>query len=183
MKIKGRIKVITTMFIVIARVNCDYLLNSLSEMKLSLQLLQESVDKISSEQVKTHEKVNQLQRDISKVDNGVSSLSLEQIKTNEKFDELHKDISKVDNEVKSLSMDINSILGTNIDTLEDIYEANNKTSDAIDQLQNQIKAMKFDSDLKNDCNEFLNDTLDDAENPDSTGNLDNKFHEEEAKGK
>ena len=181
MKIKGRIKVLTTMFIVFARVNCDFLLDSLSEMKQSLQLLQESVDKID-------EKVDQLQREISKVDNGVNSLSLEQIKTNEKFDQLHKDISKVDNEVKSLSMDINSMLGTNIDTLEDIYEANNKTFDAIDQLQNEMKAMKLDSDFKNDCNEFLNVTLDvvsdDAENPDSTGNLDNKFHkEEEDRGK
>ena len=179
---------LTTIFIVFARVNCDFLLDSLSEMKLSLQLLQESVDKISSEQVKTHEKVNQLQRDISKVDNGVNSLSLEQIKTNEKFDQLHKDISKVDNEVKSLSMDINSMLGTNTDTLEEIYEANNKTFDAIDQLQNEMKTIKLDSDFKNDCNESLNVTLDvasnDAENPDSTGTLDNKFHEEEEeKGK
>ena len=179
MKIKGRIKMLTTMFIVFARVNCDFLLDSLSEMKLSLQLLQESVDKISSEQVKTHEKVNQLQRDISKVDNGVNSLSLEQIKTNEKFDQLHKDISKVDNEVKSL----NSMLGTNVDTLEEVYEANNKTFDAIDEFRKEMKAMKLDSDLKNDCNEFLNVTLDDAENLDSTGNLDNKFHEEEEKGK
>ena len=183
MKIKGRIKMFTTMFIIVARVNCDFLLDSLSEMKQSLQLLQDSVEKISLEQLKTNEKVDQLQRDMSKVDNGVKSLSLEQIKTNEKIDLLHKDISKVNNKVESLSMDINSMHGTNIDTLEDIYEANNKTSDAIDQLQNQIKAMQFDSDLKNDCNEFLNDTLDDAENPDSTGNLDNKFHEEEAKGK
>ena len=133
MKIKGRIKMLTTMFIVFARVNCDFLLDSLSEMKQSLQLLQESVDKID-------EKVDQLQREISKVDNGVNSLSLEQIKNNEKFDQLHKDISKLDNEVKSLSMDINSMLGTNIDTL--------------------------------------------AENPDSTGNLDKKFHKvEEDRGK
>merc|ERR1719300_2048540 len=130
-------------------------------MKQSLQLLQESVDKID-------EKVDHLQRDISKVDNEVNSLSLEQIKTNEKFYQLHKDISQVDNEVKSLSMDINSMLGTNVDTLEEIYEANNNTFDAfIDQLQNELKAIKLDSDLKNDCNEFLNVTLDDAENLDS----------------
>ena len=181
MKIKGRIKVLTTMFIVFARVNCDFLFDSLSEMKQSLQLLQESVGKLD-------EKVNQLQRDISKVDNGVNSLSLEQIKTNEKFDQLHKDISKVDNEVKSLSMDINSMLGTNIDTLEDIYEANNRTFEAIDQLQNEMITTKMDSNFKNDCNDFVNVTLDvasnDAENPDSTGNLDNKFQEEEEeKGK
>ena len=185
MKIKGRIKMFTTMFIIVARVNCDFLLDSLSEMKLSLQLLQDSVEKISLEQLKTNEKVDQLQRDMSKVDNGVKSLSLEQIKTNEKIDLLHKDISKVNNKVESLSMDINSMHGTNIDTLEDIYEANNRTFEAIDQLQNEMITTKMDSNFKNDCNDFVNVTLDvasnDAENQDSTGNLDNE--EEEEKGK
>ena len=182
MKIKGRIKMFTTMFIIVARVNCDFLLDSLSEMKLSLQLLQDSVEKISLEQLKTNEKVDQLQRDMSKVDNGVKSLSLEQIKTNEKIDLLHKDISKVNNKVESLSMDINSMHGTN---LEDIYEANNRTFEAIDQLQNEMITTKMDSNFKNDCNDFVNVTLDvasnDAENQDSTSNLDNE--EEEEKGK
>ena len=160
MKSNGRIKLMTILFTIVARANCDFLLDSLSEIKISLQILQATVEKISSEQTKNNEKVDQLQRDLS----------------------------KVDAEVKSLSLDINSMLGTNVDTLEDIYEANNKTFDAIDQLQNEMKAMKLDSDFKNDCNKFLNVTLDvasnDAENTDSTGNLDIKFHEkEEDRGK
>ena len=185
MKSNGRIKLMTILFTIVARVNCDFLLDSLSEIKTSLQILQATVEKISSEQTKNNEKVDQLQRDMSKVDNGVKSLSLEQIKTNEKIDLLHKDISKVNNKVESLSMDIKSMHGTNIDTLEDIYEANNRTFEAIDQLQNEMITTKMDSNFKNDCNDFVNVTLDvasnDAENQDSTIYLDNE--EEEEKGK
>ena len=136
MKING----LTIIFTIVARLNCESPLDSLGGMKMSLQILQDTVDRISLEQIKTNEKVDRLQRTISKVDTSFESLSLGEIKTNEKFDQLHKDISKLDNEVKSLSMDINSMLGTNIDTL--------------------------------------------AENPDSTGNLDKKFHKvEEDRGK
>jgi len=120
------------MFIVIARVNCDYLLNSLSEMKLSLQLLQESVDKISSEQVKTHEKVNQLQRDISKILNVTSDVASSDAENPDSTDNLDNKFQEEEEEkvivvsggystyttVEAISLD-----GTPLCTLPDLPDA------------------------------------------------------------
>jgi len=178
MKING----LTIIFTIVARLNCESPLDSLGEMKMSLQILQDTVDRISLEQIKTNEKVDRLQRTISKVDTSFESLSLGEIKTNEKFDQLQKDMSRVANAVKRLSLDIKSMIGTNIDTLEVIYEANNKTFEAIDQLHNVMKT------IKSDCNKVVNVTTDfasvDAENQDrtvSTGNLNKTFNAEEEK--
>ena len=179
MKING----LTIIFTIVARLNCESPLDSLGEMKMSLQILQDTVDRISLEQIKTNEKVDRLQRTISKVDTSFESLSLGEIKTNEKFDQLQKDMSRVANAVKRLSLDIKAIIGTIIDTLEVIYEANNKTFEAIDQLHNVMKT------IKSDCNKVVNVTTDfasvDAENQDrtvSTGNINKTFNAEEEKG-
>ena len=148
MKSNGRIKLMTILFTIVARANCDFLLDSLSEIKISLQILQATVEKISSEQTKNNKKVDQLQRDLS----------------------------KVDAEVKSLSLDINSMLGTNIETLEDLLVTNNKTFEALDQIQNEMETLNVEAKFKNACNEMENVT-------NSNDNLENDFNEESDKGK
>ena len=149
MKCNGRIKLMTILFTIVARVNCDFLLDSLSEIKTSLQILQATVEKISSEQTKNNEKVDQLQRDLS----------------------------KVDAEVKSLSSDINSMLGTNIETLEDLLVTNNKTFEALDQIQNEMETLNVEAKFKNVCNDEIENVTN------SNDNLENDFNEESNKGK
>ena len=139
----------TILFTIVARVNCDFLLDSLSEIKTSLQILQATVEKISSEQTKNNEKVDQLQRDLS----------------------------KVDAEVKSLSSDINSMLGTNIETLEDLLVTNNKTFEALGQIQNEMETLNVEAKLKNVCNDEIENVTN------SNDNLENDFNEESNKGK
>ena len=139
----------TILFTIVARVNCDFLLDSLSEIKTSLQILQATVEKISSEQTKNNEKVDQLQRDLS----------------------------KVDAEVKSLSSDINSMLGTNIETLEDLLVTNNKTFEALGQIQNEMETLNVEAKFKNVCNDEIENVTN------SNDNLENDFNEESNKGK
>ena len=139
----------TILFTIVARVNCDFLLDSLSEIKTSLQILQATVEKISSEQTKNNEKVDELQRDLS----------------------------KVDAEVKSLSSDINSMLGTNIETLEDLLVTNNKTFEALDQIQNEMETLNVEAKFKNVCNDEIENVTN------SNDNLENDFNEESNKGK
>ena len=139
----------TILFTIVARANCDFLLDSLSEIKTSLQILQATVEKISSEQTKNNEKVDQLQRDLS----------------------------KVDAEVKSLSSDINSMLGTNIETLEDLLVTNNKTFEALGQIQNEMETLNVEAKLKNVCNDEIENVTN------SNDNLENDFNEESNKGK
>ena len=139
----------TILFTIVARVNCDFLLDSLSEIKTSLQILQATVEKISSEQTKNNKKVDQLQRDLS----------------------------KVDAEVKSLSSDINSMLGTNIETLEDLLVTNNKTFEALGQIQNEMETLNVEAKFKNVCNDEIENVTN------SNDNLENDFNEESNKGK
>ena len=139
----------TILFTIVARANCDFLLDSLSEIKTSLQILQATVEKISSEQTKNNEKVDQLQ----------------------------KDLSKVDAEVKSLSSDINSMLGTNIETLEDLLVTNNKTFEALGQIQNEMETLNVEAKFKNVCNDEIENVTK------SNDNLENDFNEESNKGK
>ena len=118
MKGKVRMKIIT-IFLMVAGACGDFL----DELKVSLDKLQDTVDKISLEQIKTNKKVDQLEEKISlgqiqtykKVDNleekieelgtkvnkNISDafdqfeekISLEQIKTNKKVDQLEEKIS------------------------------------------------------------------------------------------
>jgi len=76
--------------------------------------LQDTVDKISLEQIKTNKKVDQLEEKIS----------LGQIKTDKKVDNLEEKIEK---------------LGSKVITVEDLNEVNNNISDAIDQLKDDMK--------------------------------------------
>ena len=109
MKGKVRLKTIT-LFLMITGACGDFL----DELKVSLDKLQNTVDEISLEQIKTNKKVDQLQEKIS----------LEQRKTNKKVDNLEEKIAK---------------LGSKVITVEDLNEVNNNISDAIDQLKDEMK--------------------------------------------
>ena len=78
MKGKARLKIIT-IFLMVAGVNCG---DFLDELKSALEKLQDTVDQISLEQIKTNKKVDQLEEKIS----------LEQTKTNQKVDHLKEKI-------------------------------------------------------------------------------------------
>ena len=52
------------MFTLVARSNCDFIGDIFKELKISLQNLQETVDKISLEQTRMNEKVGQLQHEV-----------------------------------------------------------------------------------------------------------------------
>jgi len=97
MKSTGKLKILTIVLSMIARAsNSDIF----SELKVSLEALQNTVDKINLEQIKTNEKVESLQNEIGSLRDTVDEMSLEQNKTNGKLDRLQ-------NEVGSLREDFN----------------------------------------------------------------------------
>ena len=109
----------------VAGVNCG---DFIDELKSAMDKLQDTVDKISLEQIKTNKKVDKLEEKIS----------LEQIKTNKKVDRLEEKIEK---------------LGTKVATLDDLNEVNNNISEAIDQLKNEIETLTLEKHSGNGCNE------------------------------
>ena len=116
----------------------------LDELKVSLDKLQNTVDEISLEQIKTNKKVDQLQEKIS----------LEQRKTNKKVDNLEEKIAK---------------LGSKVITVEDLNEVNNNISDAINELKNELKTFTLEKFAGNGCNEAENIVPNNAnENQDRT---------------
>ena len=131
MKGKERLKIITV-FLLVAGVNCgdfiDELKSALDKFCNKMDKLQDTVDKISLEQIKTNKKVDQLEEKIS----------LEQIKTNKKVDQLEEKLE---------------MLGTKVITVEDLTEVNNNISEAIDQLENEIKTFILEKFSENGCNE------------------------------
>jgi len=97
MKNTGKLKILTIVLSMIARAsNSDIF----SELKVSLEALQNTVDKMNLEQIKTNEKVESLQNEIGSLRDTVDEMSLEQNKTNGKLDRLQ-------NEVGSLREDFN----------------------------------------------------------------------------
>ena len=128
MKGKVRFKTIT-LFLMITGACGDFL----DELKVSLDKLQNTVDAISLEQIKTNKKVDKLEEKIS----------LEQRKTNKKVDQLEEKISlgqietnkRVDNMEEKIEK-----LGSKVITVEDLNEVNNNISDAIDQLKDDMKS-------------------------------------------
>ena len=124
MKGKERLKIITV-FLLVAGVNCG---DFIDELKSALDKLQDTVDKISLEQIKTNKKVDQLEE----------MISLGQIKTDKKVDNLEEKIEK---------------LGSKVITVEDLNEVNNNISDAINELGNELKNFTLEKYTGNGCNE------------------------------
>ena len=116
MKGRGRLKSIA-IFLMIAGVKCDFM----DELISSLVKLQDTVDKISLEQINTIKKVDQLQDTVDKI-------CLEQIQTNKKVDQLEEKMEK---------------LGTKVITVDDLSEVNNNISDAIDHLKKEMKTLSL----------------------------------------
>ena len=79
MKSKERFKILILIFTFVANARCDFFV----EMMKSLQILQDTVDKISLEQIRTNEKVDKLQ-------NEVKSLSLDMNSKLETLDDLYE---------------------------------------------------------------------------------------------
>ena len=126
MKGKVRLKTIT-LFLMITGACGDFL----DELKVSLDKLQNTVDAISLEQIKTNKKVDQLEE----------MISLGQIKTDKKVDNLEEKIEK---------------LGSKVITVEDLNEVNNNISDAIDQLKDEMKT-SLEKFSEYGCNEVETD--------------------------
>ena len=123
---KGRLKSIV-IFLMIAGVKCDFM----DELISSLVKLQDTVDKLSLEQINTIKKVDQLQDTVDK-------LNLEQIQTNKKVDQLEEKMEK---------------LGTKVITVDDLSEVNNNISDAIDHLKKEMKTLSLVQHSRNGCKE------------------------------
>jgi len=174
MKGKERFKIMTIMtllFTLVTRSNCDFW----SEVKMSLQILQDTVDKISLEQIRTNEKVDKLQNEVNSLSLDMNSrldtlddlreankkTSLEQARTNEKLDQLQ-------NEVKSISLDMNL-------KPEFLDVTNNKTLKAIDKLNIKMKTSET-----NCCNGDEN-TIIDTVNQDKKSSTTQKVDEEKGK--
>ena len=87
---KGKVRLKTlTIFLIIAGINCDFL----DELKSSLDKLQDTVDKISFEQIKTNKKVDQLEEKIEKL--GTKAVTLED------FNEVSNNITDAINQLKT----------------------------------------------------------------------------------
>jgi len=70
---KGKVKLKTlSIFLIVAGVNCDFL----DELMASLNKLQDTVDKISLEQIKTNKKVDQLEEKIEKLETEMKTFTL-----------------------------------------------------------------------------------------------------------
>ena len=141
---KERLKIITIILTLVVKTECDFF----GELRMSIKILQDSVDQISLEQIRTNEKVDKLQSEVKSLSLDMTSrletlddlneankkTSSEQLRTNEKMDQLQ-------DEVKSLSLDMTSRL----ETLDDLYEANNKTFEAINQLNIRMKNLTMET--------------------------------------
>ena len=80
--------------------------------------------------------LDEMKVSLKKLQLTVDMISLEQRKTNIKVDQLEEKIDK---------------LGTKVITVEDLNEANNKISDAIDQLKDEMKNITLDERSGNGC--------------------------------
>ena len=80
--------------------------------------------------------LDEMKVSLKKLQLTVDMISLEQRKTNIKVDQLEEKIDK---------------LGTKVITVEDLNEANNKISDAIDQLKDVMKNITQDERSGNGC--------------------------------
>jgi len=168
MKGKVRLKTIT-IFLMVAGGKCDFQ----DELKSSLVKLQDTVDKISLEQINTNKKVDQLQETVGKISleqinankkgdrlqETVGKISLEQISANKKVDQLQDTVDKSSLEQININKKVDQLkekiekIETIIITVEDLNEVNNNISDAINELGNELKNITLEKYTGNGCNE------------------------------
>ena len=135
MKGKVRLKTIA-IFLIIAGVNCDFL----DELKSSLDKLQDTVDKISLEQIKTNKKVDQLEEKIEKL--GTKAVTLEDL--NEVNNNITDAIDQLKTEMKTFTLgsgcDEAETNGANI--ANENRDRTNLAEDQIDGLNHVFKEME-----------------------------------------
>ena len=136
MKGKVRLKTIT-IFLMVAGVNCDFM----DELKVSLEKLQDTVDKISLEQIKTNKKVDQLEEKIEKLGTKVATLD----DLNEVNNNISEAIDQLRNEIETLTLEKHSGNGCN-ETDKNVANGNqdgtNSIEDHIDAPSNDIKQVE-----------------------------------------
>ena len=135
MKGKVRLKTIIILLIV-AGVKCDFL----DELKSSLDKLQDTVDKISFEQIKTNKKVDQLEEKIEKL--GTKAVTLEDL--NEVNNNITDAIDQLKTELKTFTLgsgyDEAETNGANI--ANENRDRTNLAEDQIDGLNHVFKEME-----------------------------------------
>ena len=89
---KRRLKAIFILFALVVNVECDIF----GELLLTVKHIHDKVEKISNEQIRTNEKVDQLKTELQKK---VDKIGVEQVNISEKVDrlksELHKKVDKI----------------------------------------------------------------------------------------
>ena len=127
MKGKVRLKSIT-FFLMVAGVKCDFM----DELKSALVQLQDTVDKISLEQIKTNKKVDQLEEKIEKL--GTKVITLEDL--NEVNNNISDAIDQLKIEMKTFTQEKHSGNGCNK------LSETNVAKIAIENQEDHIDALK-----------------------------------------
>ena len=134
---KGKVRLKTlTIFLIVAGVNCDFL----DELKSSLDKLQDTVDKISLEQIKTNKKVDQLEEKIEKL--GTKAVTLEDL--NEVNNNITDAIDQLKTEMKTFTMrsGCNEAETNDANIANENFDGTNLAEDHIDGPKHVIKEME-----------------------------------------
>ena len=134
---KGKVKLKTlSIFLIVAGVNCDFL----DELKSSLDKLQDTVDKISFEQIKTNKKVDQLEEKIEKL--GTKALTVEDL--NEVNNNITDAIDQLKTEMKTFTLGsgCNEAETNSANIANENRDRTNLAEDQIDGLNHVFKEME-----------------------------------------
>ena len=152
---KRGLKAIFILFALVVNVECDIF----GELLLTVKHIHDKVEKISNEQIRTNEKVDQLKTELQK---NVDKIGIEQVNLSEKVDrlksELHKKVDKISlqqvntsEEVCQLKTKLNN-LGLEINSKSESYcnEKFSSTTSSITLLKNEILEFKGKVDETNE---------------------------------
>ena len=152
---KRGLKAIFILFALVVNVECDIF----GELLLTVKHIHDKVEKISNEQIRTNEKVDQLKTELQK---NVDKIGIEQVNLSDKVDrlksELHKKVDKISlqqvntsEEVCQLKTKLNN-LGLEINSKSESYcnEKFSSTTSSITLLKNEILEFKGKVDETNE---------------------------------
>ena len=139
MKGKVRLKIITV-FLMVAGVNCG---DFIDELKSAMDKLQDTVDKISLEQIKTNKKVDQLEEKLEKL--GRKVITVEDLK--EVNNNVSYAIDQLKDEMKTFILEKYSENGCcNVSNIANIADENkdrtNLTEDHNDTLNHDVQGVE-----------------------------------------
>ena len=121
-KMKIRWKALVVLLALVTRIECD----NFDELLSSVKNLHDKVDKIGLEQIKTNEKVDQLQSDLNNL--SLEANSNQANDCNEKFEITSSSITAVNNEVLKIGLQFEDLEETNIKTLNQSQNVMNRLS-------------------------------------------------------